>query len=285
MNLNVGMINKKILVLVIVGICICAGVVVLHFTSEGTLFKNLEALYVTASDVTFKAEYFHIENQWSDVKIRIEYKENSSDMWNYTDWREISENVENGTLYENIGNLSPSTRYEFKAVLQHDSKVISSLTGLFETYAVPLTYEAFGTIDYTLDGDTIQVNLTWVNPSTTGVNTGSGQRVRFSGGIDAPEIGDEGYEEAKSFTRDFCSWGTEGFLDLDNLSSSPYHDTHGRLLGVVYVKKNGKWVNVNAELLRWGQEAYPHHEWLKYRHYRSEFNPDEWLENDYPYVL
>ena len=48
--------------------------------------KNLEALYITSSDATLKAEY-KVENQWSDAKIRFEYKENSSDTWNYTDWR------------------------------------------------------------------------------------------------------------------------------------------------------------------------------------------------------
>ena len=34
---------------------------------------------------------------------------------------------------------------------------------------------------------------------------------------------------------------------------------------MVYVKKDGKWVNVNAEVLRWGLEAYPDFTWLKYR--------------------
>jgi len=281
---------KKIAPFVIFCICVCAGVVALALISghpsEGGLFENVGALYITASDATLKAEYYHIENQWSDVKIRFEFKEDSSDVWNYTDWQEISEDVENGTLYKDIGNLTSSTRYEFKAVLQHDLEMISSPISSFETYAIPLSYEASGILDYTVDGDTIQLNVTWVNPSTTGVRTGSGQRVRFSGGVDAPELGMEGYDEAKSFTRDnFCSWGTEVFLDLDNLSDTPYHDIHGRLLGVVYVEKNGKWVNVNAELLRWGQEAYPDHDWLQYRYYRSEFNPDVWLENDYPYVL
>jgi len=289
MDLDSGMI-KKIAPFVIFCICVCAGVGALALISghpsKGGLFENVGALYITASDATLKTEYYHIENQWSDVKIRFEFKEGSSDVWNYTDWQEISEDVENGTLYKDIGNLTSSTRYEFKAVLQHDSEIISSPISLFETYAIPITYEASGTLDYTVDGDTVQVNLTWVNPATTGVQTGSGQRVRFSGGVDAPEMGTVGGEESKEFVRNnFCSWGTEVFLDLDNLSDRPYHDDVGRLLGVIYVKKNGKWVNVNAELLRWGQEAYPNHDWLKYRHYRSEFNPDQWLENDYPYML
>jgi len=279
------MINKKILLLAVVVICVCVGFVVFYIAGRGALpIRNPKALYITANTATLGVEY-DTENEWSDVKIRFGYKEGSSDTWNYTDWREISENVENGTLYEDIDSLAPNIRYEFKAILQHDSEVISTQVCWFETYAIPLNYEASGTVDYTMDGDTIQVDLTWVNPLTSGVHTGSGQRVRFSGGIDAPEMGNVGGEEAKSFVRDLCWRGTEVFLDLDNLSDTPYHDMHGRLLGVVYVKENGKWVNVNAEVLRWGLEAYPDHNWLAYRYFTSEFNPDEWLENDYPYIL
>lgn len=283
--MKAGAINKKILVLIVVGICVCAGVVVLYLKGRApSAIKNLNALYITANTATLGVE-FNIENQWSDVKIRFEYKGENSDTWNYTDWRE---NVENGMLYEDIDNLTPSTQYEFKAVLQHDPEVISSPIYSFETYAILLNYEAYGTVDYTLDGDTIKVTLTWVNLSTVGVNTGSGQSVRFSGGIDAPELANEGGWESKYFVMDFCPNAKppiEVFLDLDNLSDTPYHDVNGRLLGVVYVKKDGKWVNVNAEVLRWGFEAYPDFTWLKYSYYSSEFNAQEWLADNYPYVL
>jgi endonuclease YncB( thermonuclease family) len=288
MDLNARAINKKILVLVVAVICVCAGVVVLYLKGRApSAIRNLEALYITSSDATLKAEY-STENQWSDVKVRFEYRGGSSDTWSCTGWRE---NVENGMLYEDIDNLTPSTRYEFKAVLQHDLEVISSPICWFETYSIPLNYEAYGTVDYTVDGDTIQVTLTWVNPSTAGVHTGPGQKVRFSGGIDAPELANEGGEEAKSFVRDnFCPYRNppiEVFLDLDNLSDDPYHDSTSsrRLLGVVYVKKDGKWVNVNAEVLRWGQNAYPNHDWLMYSYYSSEFDANEWLADNYPYVL
>lgn len=286
------MINTKILASVIVGICICTGVAAFYLIGRGAqhgvpyprAIKNLGAFYITDSDATLKAEY-NTENRWKDIKIRFGYREGSS-MWNYTNWREISEN---GVLYENITNLTPSTLYEFKAILQHDTGEITSPVSEFETYTVPLNYEAYGTVDYTVDGDTVQVNLTWVNPSTTGVNPGSGQKVRFSGGIDAPELGSEpGGNEAKVFVRDnFCSWSTEVWLDLDNLSDNPYHDIHGRLLGVIYVKKSNKWVNVNAELLRWGMEAYPHNDWDEYAYFTSEFSVYDWppYDNDYPYVL
>jgi len=79
--------------------------------SEGGLFKNLEPIYVTSSDVTLKAEYYQIENQWSDVKIRFEFKDDSSDVWNYTDWQEISEDVEIVILYVEIGSLTASASY------------------------------------------------------------------------------------------------------------------------------------------------------------------------------
>lgn len=288
--MKAGVINKKILVLIVVVILACAGAVVIYLKGRAqSEIKNLGALYVTSSDATLMAEY-KFDNRWSDAKIRFEYKmEKSSDNWNSTDWRDASEN---GSLYEDIHNLTPTARYEFRAIIEHDSEKISSQVYSFETYTIPLPFEAYGTVDYTIDGDTVRVNLTWVNPSTEGVYAPSTQSVRFSGGIDAPELHlpagppDEGAEEAKSFVRDhFCPYGAEVFLDLDNLSDTPYHDINGRLLGVVYVKENGKWINVNAELLRWGLKEYPDHNWLAYSYFTTEFNSQQWLVNDYPYVL
>jgi endonuclease YncB( thermonuclease family) len=281
--------NNKIIfsVLIVVVIFVSAVVVILHFKgSAPASIENLQALYITSSDATLKAEYT-FENQWSEAKIRFEYKaENSSDNWDYTDWRGVSEN---GVLCENINNLTITTRYEFKAVIQHDSEEISSPIYYFETYSIPLTYEASGFLDYTIDGDTIQVNLTWVNPSTVGVHTGDLQDVRFSGGMDAPELANVGGQESKAFLRDnflyYRKPPIEVFLDLDNKSETPYHDIYGRLLGVVYIRDNGRWVNVNAEVLRWGLKAYPDHNWFAYSYYPTEFNSHQWLENDYPYVL
>jgi hypothetical protein len=279
--------NNKILVLIVVVIFVCAGVVVIYLKGRATsTIKNLGALYITSSDATLKAEY-KCENQWADAKIRFEYKiENSLDNWNSTDWRDASEN---GILYEDIHDLTPTTNYEFKAILQHDSEEISSPIYSFETYTIPLTYEASGYLGYTIDGDTIQVYLTWVNPATKGVSTGGPQNVRFSGGMDAPELANVGGQESKAFLRDnflyYRKTPIEVFLDLDNLSDTPYHDIHGRLLGVVYIKDNGRWVNVNAEVLRWGLKTYPDHNWFAYSNYVTEFNSHQWLENDYPYVL
>jgi endonuclease YncB( thermonuclease family) len=81
----------------------------------------------------------------------------------------------------------------------------------------------------------------------------------------------------------------EVYLDLDNLAvggvtGRPYRDRYERLVAVIYVKLDGQWINVNAELLRWGQEEYPDHDWLKYRYITSEFDGLEWLAENYPYV-
>jgi endonuclease YncB( thermonuclease family) len=281
--LNDGSI-KKILPLVAVSV-LCAGVLTFYLiTKQPPWVLDLEALYVTDSDATLSATYDvrTLAKGAESLKIRFGYKEDFAGEWNYTDWREVSEN---GMVQEGIADLTPDTRYEFKLLLRYDSEEVSGPVGAFKTHATPLTYEAYGIVEYTVDGDTIQVNLTWVHPSATGVRVGSGQKVRFSGGIDAPELRAEGGPEAKNFVRGFCPWGTEVFLDLDNLSEHPFKDSLGRLLGVVYVKENGRWINVNAQLLRWGMEAYPTHNWLKYRGFTSEFDPDEWLADDYPYCL
>ena len=79
------------------------------------------------------------------------------------------------------------------------------------------------------------------------------------------------------------------YLDLNSLSvggqtGRPYRGTYERLIAVIYTEINGQWVNVNAELLRWGQEAYPDHDWLKYTYFPSEWDAYEWLEDNYPYV-
>lgn len=148
-------------------------------------------------------------------------------------------------------------------------------------------FEAFGTVMHVIDGDTISVHMTWVHNDIGGVDAGSDKRVRLSGGIDAPELEQEGGPEATSFIIGLCPIGTKVLLDLDNLASGgagPYQDPFGRLLAVVYVWTDNAWVNINAELLGWGLEAWPQHDWLKYADLPSEFDPDEWLAENYPYV-
>jgi micrococcal nuclease len=109
-------------------------------------------------------------------------------------------------------------------------------------------------VDRMIDGDTIVLQ--------------GGETVRFCG-INTPEIGpneETGGVEAKEFVENLCSPGTEIGLDVDDLYPT---DRYGRILAVVYLKVDGVWVNLNAELLRGGYAEVmlipP-----------SEFNPYEW---------
>ena len=84
-------------------------------------------------------------------------------------------------------------------------------------------------------------------------------------GVNTPEIGEEGYEEAKEFVNVSCL-GEEVKLDVDDKEQ---YDPYYRILAVVYV--NG--TNLNEKLLR---EGYAEIMYIP----PSEFNPREW-EADY----
>lgn len=384
-NLNAKSVRTKISVLVVVGICLSAGAVALHLKGGKMppTVTNYETYNITTTTATLWADYD--AGSWSSMNIRFEYRENSSDTWQYTDWHEV---FGSGRWSKTIGGLNPNTCHEFRAIVQYDSSTLTSSAKMFETQAILPTikflevtnvgetsarlnvsydcgsypevdirfsykeigcegentewttvsgsgtfsenvsnltpgmvylaqaitrydnmlhlsdvgafqtphlpghhavpnYEAIGNVTAVLDGDTIHVSLTWVDKSAVGVKAGSGEAVRFAGGIDAPEIAEEGGEEAKEFVYNLCPPGTEVLLDLDSASYGPmlYRDLHGRLLSVIYVRRDNAWVNVNAQELRWGLEAYPRNNWLAYIGYGSEFDPYEWLADNYPYVL
>ncbi len=107
-------------------------------------------------------------------------------------------------------------------------------------------YEASGYCPYVVDGDTIDVD---------GVG-----RIRFVG-VNTPEKGQAGYQEAKDFVKSLCLGKTVG-LDIDNAKT---HDKYGRVLAVVY---SGD-VNVNSELLKRG---YAEIMYIP----PSEFDPYKW---------
>jgi micrococcal nuclease len=107
-------------------------------------------------------------------------------------------------------------------------------------------YEASGYCSYVVDGDTIDVN---------GVG-----RIRFVG-VNTPERGEAGYQEAKDFVKNMCL-GKTVYLDIDN---AKHYDKYGRVLAVVYVNN----VNLNAELLKRG---YAEVLYIP----PSEFNPYSW---------
>ena len=62
-------------------------------------------------------------------------------------------------------------------------------------------------------------------------------------GINAPEVGEPGYQKAKDFVNK-CLGKVVG-LDIDD---AKHYDKYGRILAVVYVGD----ININSELLRRG---------------------------------
>jgi endonuclease YncB( thermonuclease family) len=137
-----------------------------------------------------------------------------------------------------------------------------------QTFSEP-NNEVEGTLNHVVDGDTIHLDVVENN-------------IRFAR-IDAPESGESGYYEAKYLVSQLITEGDNYvYLDVDNQQP---RDIHGRLVAVVSVVIDNKLVNVNAEVLRWGMANYPNHDWLKYvNDYPSEFNYQEWLASDYPYL-
>jgi hypothetical protein len=75
-----------------------------------------------------------------------------------------------------------------------------------------------GYVKNVVDGDTVDVSF----------NIYGIQRVRLVG-INTPDIGEEGYEEAKEFVNKTC-WGEEVKLDVDDKKQ---YDPHYRILAVV----------------------------------------------------
>jgi endonuclease YncB( thermonuclease family) len=152
-----------------------------------------------------------------------------------------------------------------------------------------LGLEAEGALDYVVDGDTIRISQIQTNQYFDN-EVGSTEYVRFAR-INAPEEGDTGYTAAGNFVRQLITdGGNRVYLDIDNIAVSktgrPFRDKtpSERLVAVVYVYINNKLVNVNAEVLIWGQANYSTYNWLKYTSIASEFNHQDWLESGYPYV-
>ena len=121
------------------------------------------------------------------------------------------------------------------------------------TTAVPTTTsssnpqaEVSGNCYKVVDGDTIDVE---------GVG-----RVRFVG-VNTPERGEPGYQEAKDYVKTMCLGKTVG-LDIDNAKNK---DKYSRTLAVVYVDG----VNLNQALLKKG---YAEVMYIP----PSEFNPYKW---------
>ncbi len=160
-------------------------------------------------------------------------------------------------------------------------------------------YEVIALVNSVQDGDTIDTGIlklvAELDPAGE-VSTGTIEGIRFGGGIDAPESYENGGSEAGEFVEELIPPGTVVYLDLDNLARGgpgnfkyqgcPYRGHYGRLVAVIYAEIDGNWVNINAELLRWGMEEYPRNNWDEYTDIESEFDMYEWppYDNDYPYV-
>jgi len=90
-----------------------------------------------------------------------------------------------------------------------------------------------GYVKNVVDGDTVDVYF-----NICGI-----QRVRLVG-INAPDMDEEGYEEAKEFVNKTCMW-EEVKLDVDD---EKQYDTYYRLLAVVYVNER----NLNEKMVKKG---------------------------------
>jgi micrococcal nuclease len=107
-----------------------------------------------------------------------------------------------------------------------------------------------GYVKNVVDSDTVDVHF-----NICGI-----QRLRLVG-INAPDMDEEGYEEAKEFVNKTCMW-EEVKLDVDDMRQ---YDTQYRILAVVYVNET----NVNEKMVR---EGYAEVMYIP----PSEFDPYEW---------
>ena len=109
-----------------------------------------------------------------------------------------------------------------------------------------IEYEVSRFCSFVVDGDTLDVD---------GVG-----RIRLAG-VNAPEVDEPGYQEAKDFVKSKCLGKVVG-LDIDD---AKHYDKYGRVLAVVYIGNT----NINAELLKRGYAKVMYIP-------PSEFNPYSW---------
>ena len=135
--------------------------------------------------------------------------------------------------------------------------------------------ERSAAVDRVIDGDTIvlegdeHVRLVGVDTEESKLNSYAIEKHPELRGMTEEEYEQTPYYEramaAKSLTEDLCQ-SSEVWLDVDDFEPQ---DGHDRTLAVVYVKVDGSWVSINAELLRSG---YADVLFIP----PSEFNPYKW---------
>lgn len=170
-------------------------------------------------------------------------------------------------------------------------------------------YEARVKVERCLDGDTLEVEILEVSDPHEGIEPGK-EKIRLAG-IDTEEttqekaakkhedvktMSQEEYEEtnyyreaiaAKEFVKSLVQPGDEIYLDIDDLAhgKGPYRGYFGRIIGVLYFKNEGNWVNLNAKLITGDYSSGPKKRIdLITSQYDSEFEPMGWLSEDYPYL-
>ncbi|MFW5912855.1 MAG: thermonuclease family protein [Candidatus Hadarchaeota archaeon] len=160
-----------------------------------------------------------------------------------------------------------------------------------------------------IDGDTVRVEILDEMHPHSGIDLGP-SKIRFAG-VDAKEldvgsakekynglednITQSGYErtehyrealKAKRVVENLAAPGEVVYLDIDDLAYGyePYRGKYGRIIAILYSKLDGRWVNVNAAVLRSQNPSNDlDYDRVTYS-YRSEFNPFDWLSGDYPYI-
>jgi endonuclease YncB( thermonuclease family) len=109
-----------------------------------------------------------------------------------------------------------------------------------------------GVVEDVIDGDTLEIN---------------GETVRLAL-IDTPEKWENYYEAAIDFVWEICPIGRKVIVDEDDLQIS---GSYRRVVAVVYCESNGRFKNLNEELLSAGYAKI-----LEDFCERSEFGKEEW---------
>lgn len=107
-----------------------------------------------------------------------------------------------------------------------------------------------GSVTKITDGDTISVD---------------GQSIRFTL-VNTPEIGEDGYDEAKNFISSICPVGSSALVDEDDKQTE---GSYGRIIAAIYC--NG--INLNESVLEKG-----HAEISTFFCSKSEFANEDWAK-------
>jgi micrococcal nuclease len=146
-------------------------------------------------------------------------------------------------------------------------------TGLAQTSE---KIERTAVVDHVIDGDTIcleggeKVRLVGVDAEETKLNAHARSWHPELQSMNSAQYQQTEYYQkamaAKDYVTQLCPSGTQIGLDVDDLT---LEDKYSRTLSIVYVKENGDWMNLNAELLHMGLVVVLYIP-------PSEFNPYAW---------